>query len=249
MDTHEPVLIVSRRQDSVIFGDRAPIWGRPSIQTCLCCLFGGLLLTILLGMLGYVHFLITVADTTPRPSTFQGVHGVDGTGRLFYKSNEHTLFGYFKAAAPGAAAWKGPTLIPPTWTDRGSFVNLVDGAYQDTIATGFPFRCFVGEVVYSPAGPTMEVRRGSVVSGAKAPWRWLVPGGLQFHAAPTSVRLGGMLLNWISWSAVLLALTLGVQAWRRNRRQARRGLGLCPACGYEMGLGRDVCPECGGRTA
>ena len=61
----------------------------------------GLLLTFLLGMLGYVHFLMTVAVITPRPSTFQGVHGVDGTGRLFYKSNEHTLFGYFKAAAWG----------------------------------------------------------------------------------------------------------------------------------------------------
>lgn len=52
----------------------------------------------------------------------------------------------------------------------------------------------------------------------------------------------GLLANTLFYAA--LALTpMVLLRWRRTRR--RRARGLCVACGYELGEGVSVCPECG----
>lgn len=52
----------------------------------------------------------------------------------------------------------------------------------------------------------------------------------------------GLLGNTLFYAALALGL-LVLLRWRRTGR--RRARGLCVACGYELGEGVGVCPECG----
>ncbi|MFI4882112.1 MAG: hypothetical protein ACIAQU_05960 [Phycisphaerales bacterium JB064] len=52
----------------------------------------------------------------------------------------------------------------------------------------------------------------------------------------------GLLANTLFYTAITLGLLVGVRAPRIWHRRAR---GRCVACGYELGDGVGVCPECG----
>lgn len=52
----------------------------------------------------------------------------------------------------------------------------------------------------------------------------------------------GLVGNTAFYAAITLGLLVGVRVLRTRRRRAR---GRCVACGYELGDGVGVCPECG----
>jgi len=59
---------------------------------------------------------------------------------------------------------------------------------------------------------------------------------------PIYPNWSGALANTLFYAIIVLVL---LAAGRFTRMQRRRKLGRCVACGYELGLGVGVCPECG----
>jgi hypothetical protein len=59
---------------------------------------------------------------------------------------------------------------------------------------------------------------------------------------PYQPRWFGLVVNAVFYAALALAV-MALGRWWRVRRRIRRG--RCGACGYELGAGVDVCPECG----
>jgi hypothetical protein len=76
-------------------------------------------------------------------------------------------------------------------------------------------------------------------------WREGIPtvpiGALSFKL-PLRPIWPGLLANTFFYAAIMLGVLVGLRAWRTRRRLAR---GRCVACGYELGEGVAVCPECG----
>ena len=104
----------------------------------------------------------------------------------------------------------------------------------DYFASGWPARAAEGRRV-NDHGPTSPVERQE----------WLVAVDLSpewFAWVPLRPIWPGLLANTLFYAAIAL-MPMVLLRWRRTRR--RRARGLCVACGYELGEGVGVCPECG----
>lgn len=97
----------------------------------------------------------------------------------------------------------------------------------DVLWSGYPFKCALG---------------WSDRDGGRA---WLVEWTQVRHrtiVTPLRPMWAGLLGNTLVYAALVLAPWSGVRLVRTRRRRAR---GRCVACGYELGEGVAVCPECG----
>ena len=100
---------------------------------------------------------------------------------------------------------------------------------SEWISAGWPIRSAWGKAWWSLHPPQLDGLIEIVISGHRT-------------YIPTNPIWPGLLANTLFYAA--LAMTpMVLLRWRRTRW--RRARGLCVACGYELGEGVGVCPECG----
>lgn len=147
-----------------------------------------------------------------------------------------TVYGSFMVPKPLPAAWAASLSgwIEPEEDPRPAFARMPFPRTEwmvDHSATGWPWRAAAGRMFNNPGVTPIQME--SLIE---------VTFGSTFFRFPLRPYWPGLLANTLFYA--VLALTLMVLLrWRRTRRRLARG--LCVACGYELGEGVAVCPECG----
>ena len=139
-------------------------------------------------------------------------------------------------AWPPGIEWEPTTLyspgsIAPEAIPAAARRHIVQSQLPtDAFWSGYPFKCAVGW--WEPDGERAwlaawtKVRHRTIVTPVRPIWL-------------------GLLGNTLAYSAGVFTPWLGLRALRIRRRRHRRKHGRCVACGYELGDGVGVCPECG----
>lgn len=99
------------------------------------------------------------------------------------------------------------------------------------ISVGWPFEAAVGTRGWSMGGPAVQ-RSGLASIRLFGHW-WSVP------YRPLWL---GLLGNTLFYAAIAFAILVW---WRVHRIRRRTSAGCCFDCGYELGDGVTICPECG----
>lgn len=95
---------------------------------------------------------------------------------------------------------------------------------------GWPLEAATGVERWQPGG----------IARASALWKPVAVG--QAWVVPLRPRWLGLLGNTLFYALLVLTPVVLVRWWRVRRRTKRN---QCIACGYELGAGVTVCPECG----
>ena len=148
--------------------------------------------------------------------------------------------------------WGGPmpAFIRPEDDPRPAMARVPDPGYESQpryFRAGWPLFAAAGREIYgfptgSSAGRTHEVIGLTTVRiygrYVEIPLRPIWPGVLGntlFYAVPAALVL-----------SALRVVVLGIRGALRSARARRRARhGRCIGCGYELGQGVTVCPECG----
>ncbi|MEQ8844360.1 MAG: hypothetical protein RIB58_05845 [Phycisphaerales bacterium] len=136
--------------------------------------------------------------------------------------------------APGFRDALGPLLDAPS-DPRPAFASVPYQSrehYVYHVSNGWPWPAAAGRWVEAPGARRPPVYE-SLVSVVR---------GQSHYRFPLRPTWPGLLANTLFYTALALA-PMVLLRWRRTRR--RRARGLCVACGYELGEGVGVCPECG----
>lgn len=127
------------------------------------------------------------------------------------------------AAPPGWA----PVLQLGVFEGKEEWKCIGEGTIR---AYGLPSTCLRTVSIISNQGNSRKV--GLRIDSPRMGWRWF----------PTWVYWPGMIGNLLVWNVVALALFGGFDVLVGLRRIQR---GRCVRCGYDIGVGGAMCPECG----
>ena len=140
-------------------------------------------------------------------------------------------------ASVGPADDLRPPFARAETTTRSRSVHCLRAGWPLLAAEGRHVHSFAGQGAGRKVEAEWIVRASSGTDMSFVPLRPIPLGVLAntlFYATPTPTPTPTLIL--------LATVRLGLIAWRTRRRTKR---GRCPACGYELGEGVAVCPECG----
>ncbi len=172
-----------------------------------------------------------VGDRLPGPARSAGIRWVRSYVRFNPEGSQHYLarapmFPYWMHGSGGGEPTP-VTGVPPT----AARAAQREGGPMDAYWSGYPFTAAVGW--WKHPGPSRTLVR----------WLYQSPFGHQrYIAIPLRPIWPGLLANTLFYAALTLVLLAGLRLRRTRRRRAH---GRCVACGYELGEGVGVCPECG----
>jgi hypothetical protein len=130
------------------------------------------------------------------------------------------------------SGWIAPADDPrPAFAGR-PYAGHEQGVYA--FSYGWPF--------FGGTGRTVTQRPPSAPPSLQNEHLVEVPFRSTFVRFPLRPIWPGLLANTAFYAALTLALLAARRWWRAKRRP---GKGQCVACGYELGEGVTVCPECG----
>lgn len=147
-----------------------------------------------------------------------------------------TMLSTYMVPTPLDPAWDASLSrwIEPGDDPRPAFARMPYRGHESFVTqftAGWPWRASTGRMMNQPG--VSPVRMDSLVE---------LNVRSNFVRIPLRPIWVGLLANTFFYGATVLALVAGLR-WMRTRR--RRVRGRCVACGYELGEGVGVCPECG----
>lgn len=199
-------------------------------------------------MTGVVLAVVSV----PVAAVVGGLPMASAVGReragYFYQDNQ--IVAFVRAWNPASEVWS--TLSAPSSIDEQVLARFepdgialaatdprpamartdLDGTVRTRMhyRAGWPWRSAGGATITTPLPPDPFVGL----------WRPTAFG--RSHTIPCLPLWPGLVGNVVFYALLVLA-SVALVRWLRLRRRARRN--LCLACGYELGAGVEVCPECG----
>ncbi|UYV11518.1 MAG: hypothetical protein NCW75_09415 [Phycisphaera sp.] len=166
-------------------------------------------------------------------------------GRFWLNEGDHQIFVYHRRD-PFRAHWES-SIVPAGMADAPGPEFERPASDPRPMYARRAFTGHVQSIVSTSAGwPWLAAQGRGVMDGTPSRvWREGIPtvaiGPVAFKL-PLRPIWPGLLANTLFYAALTLSLMAG---WRWLRTRRRRVRGRCVACGYELGEGVRVCPECG----
>lgn len=174
---------------------------------------------------------------TPNAQAFQG--------RFWLDKGDHQIYVYHRRD-PFRAHWES-SIVPTGMFDAPGPEFERPASDPRPLHSRRAFTGHVQSIVSTSAGWPWQAGQGrAIMDGTPSRvWREGIPtvtiGPVAFKLPLRPIWLG-LLGNTLFYAAIVLVMLV---ALRFHRTRRRRGRGRCVACGYELGEGVGVCPECG----